>query len=129
MARSVQVLACLVFAAAVPATAQTFGFALGPTQACLSIGDATYRMTAGILGADLTVRIDPAAAAPDIRIQFAETPNDADFIFVDDGDAPLTCSGWRGEFIPISRRNCSCPGVKRICRGSSKECSRTSPAR
>ena len=101
VARSVKVLACLMLAAAVPATAQTFGFTLGPAaQACLSIGDASYR-TATLLGADLTVRIDPAAAAPDIRIQLADTADEADFVFVDDGDAPPSCTGTRAKRVKI----------------------------
>jgi hypothetical protein len=102
VARSVKVLACLMLAVAVPATAQTFGFTLGPTpQACLSIGDATYRLTAGMLGADLTVRIAPAAAQPDIRVQLAETADQADFVFVDDGEAQLTCNGTRARSVKI----------------------------
>ena len=53
--------------------------------ACLAIGDATYRIAAPGEHADYTVRIDPAAAAPDIRIQLTETLDEADFVFVDDG--------------------------------------------
>ena len=79
-----------MLAIAVPATAHTFGFSLGGSapRACLSIGNASYRMAAG--RADVTVRIDPAAATPDIRIAFAEAADEADFVFVDDGAAP-TC--------------------------------------
>jgi fructose-specific component phosphotransferase system IIB-like protein len=91
-----------MLAVAVPATAQTFGFTLGPTpHACLSIGDASYRVTTGMLGADLTVRIDPAAAAPDIRVQLAETADEADFVFVDDGDAQPSCGGARAKTVKI----------------------------
>jgi hypothetical protein len=39
------------------------------------------------------VRIDPAAAAPDLRIAFAETADEADFVFVDDGAAPACPRG------------------------------------
>ena len=92
MARSVKILVFLILTVAVPATAQTFGFSIGAApQACLLIGDAGYRTTTNNLGADLTVRIDPAAAAPDMRIQIAETAAEADFVFVDDGNAPPTC--------------------------------------
>ena len=92
MARSAKILVFLMLALAVPATAQTFGFSIGAApQACLLIGDAGYRTTTNNLGADLTVRIDPAAAAPDMRIQIAETADEADFVFVDDGNAPPTC--------------------------------------
>ena len=92
MARSVKILAVLMLAAAVPATAQTFGFSFGSApQACLSIGNATYRIATNMLGADVTVQVAPAAAAPDIRIAFTETPDAADFVFVDDGNAPPAC--------------------------------------
>ena len=71
---------------------EAFAFSIGAApQACLSIGDAGYRTTTNNLGADLTVRIDPAAAAPDMRIHIAETAAEADFVFVDDGNAPPTC--------------------------------------
>ena len=93
MARQVKILAFLMLAIAVPATAQTFGFSIGASapQACLSIGNVTYRIAASIARPDVTVRIDPAAAPPDMRIQIAETPDEADFVFVDDGNAPPAC--------------------------------------
>lgn len=93
MARWVKILVFLMLAIAVPATAQTFGFSLGASapQACLSIGNATYRVATNIPRPDVTVRIDPAAAAPDIRIRIAEVPDEADFVFVDDGNAPPAC--------------------------------------
>jgi hypothetical protein len=95
VARWVKISAALALAIAVPATAQTFGFSLRTAEpACLSIGNATYRIT-NSARPDVTVRIDPAAAAPDIRIAIADVPDEADFVFVDDGDAPA-CS--RGAF-------------------------------
>src|SRR5262249_23323032 len=48
----------------------------------------TYRLAEPGVRADDTIRIDPAAAAPDIRIQMVETADEADFIFVDDGEPP-----------------------------------------
>ena len=94
MSRTVKVVAVLVLAVAVSATAQTFGFSLGaPPQPCLSIGDASYRVANSLLGGGLMVRLDPAATAPDVRIQLAETADAADFVFVDDGDAPPVCHG------------------------------------
>jgi hypothetical protein len=78
-----------MLAAAVPATAQTFGFSLGSAPpVCLAIGNATWRLARS--GADVTVRIDPAAATSDVRIKLVETADEADFIFVDDG-APPSC--------------------------------------
>jgi hypothetical protein len=80
----------LLLAAAVPATAQTFGFSLGlpARNVCLSIGDVTYRVSAGLFRPDYTVRIDPDAASPDVRIHLAAAPDDADFVLVDDGATP-----------------------------------------
>lgn len=81
----------LLAALALTAAAWTFGFSIQSSPGCLSIGNASYRVATKILGADLTVRIDTAAAAPDIRIAFAETPDEADFVFVDDGNSPPAC--------------------------------------
>ena len=93
MLRNRKVLVLLLLAVAVPATAQTFGFSMGAATpaVCLAIGDATYRIASDGARADYTVRIDPAASTPDIRIQLAESADLADFVFVDDGDAPARC--------------------------------------
>ena len=93
MLRNRKVLVLLLLAVAVPATAQTFGFSIGAEapSVCLAIGDTTYRIASGGGHADYTVRIDPAAPSPDIRIRLAETADMADFVFVDDGDAPARC--------------------------------------
>jgi hypothetical protein len=93
--RWVKISAALALAIAVPATAQTFGFSLGAAEpACLSIGNAAYRFTNGGRP-DVTVRIDAAAAAAtsDIRVAIAATPDEADFVFVDDGGAPACPRG------------------------------------
>ncbi|MEA2875729.1 MAG: hypothetical protein QOF14_925 [Hyphomicrobiales bacterium] len=93
MTRWVKISAALVLAIAVPATAQTFGFSLGAAEpACLPIGNATYRVT-NSARPDVTVRMDPAAGAPDLRIAIAATPDEADFVFVDDGSAPACPRG------------------------------------
>ena len=42
--------------------------------------------------ADLTVRIDNAAAKPDLRMQLVDDPAAADFVLVDDGDAGNACA-------------------------------------
>lgn len=91
--RNRKVLVLLLLAVAVPATAQTFGFSIGAAapSACLAIGNTSYRIASGGVHADYTVRIDPAASSPDLRIQLAETADMADFVFVDDGDAPARC--------------------------------------
>jgi hypothetical protein len=90
--RSRKVLVLLLLAVAVPATAQTFGFSIGAAPAaCLAIGDTTYRVAEAGVRADYTVRVDSAALAPDLRIRLAENADEADFVFVDDGDAPARC--------------------------------------
>jgi len=73
--------------AAVPAAAHSFGFSVSGTPACLTIGETTWRMTDG--RADMTVRID--ATSPNVAIQLVDTPDEADFVFADDGDAPSAC--------------------------------------
>jgi hypothetical protein len=88
--RRFRVLASVLLAVAVPAAAHIFDFSPASTsQACLAIGNTTYRLARS--GADVTVRIDSATAVPSLRIKLAETPEDADFVLVDDG-APLACT-------------------------------------
>jgi hypothetical protein len=84
----------LLLAAAIPATAQTFGSiaandANGP--ACLVIGGTTWRMATPGTRADYTVRIDSSALAPDIRVQLSDTADDADLVLVDDGGQRPDC--------------------------------------
>src|SRR2546423_12679656 len=101
MARLVEILGFLLLAAAVPATAQTFGLSIGSAaQACLSIGGMSYRAVTNLSGADLTVRLDPAAAAPDIPIHIAQTAAEAAFVFVPDGRAPPPFPRRRPKNVP-----------------------------
>jgi len=87
--RHIRILAGLTLAVALPAAAHTFAFSPGSAaEACLAIGNTTYRLARG--AADVTGRIEPSAVAPNVRIQLAETPDEADFILVDDG-APPAC--------------------------------------
>ena len=82
-----KIVALLVLAIAVPAAAE--GYRLSASSAagiCLPIGSATYRVAQGAARADYTVRIDPNAAAPDVRVNLTATPDEADFVFVDDGE-------------------------------------------
>ena len=84
-----RILAGLMLAVALPAAAHTFGFSSGSkTQACLAIGNTTYRLAHN--AADVTVRLDSTAGAPGLRIKLAGTPEDADFVVVDDG-VPRSC--------------------------------------
>jgi len=87
--RYLRVFVALALAAVLPAAAHTFGFSPASHSACLAIGNTTWHLAA-TAAADVTVRIDPAAPAPGLRIRLAETPEDADFVLVDDG-APANC--------------------------------------
>jgi hypothetical protein len=94
-----KIIVLLLLAAAVPATAQTFGFSIGAAAPCLSIGGTVWRVAGNAGRADVTVRID--GATPDIRIEIAETPDAADFVFVDDGEAPPACQASAGSLKSV----------------------------
>lgn len=89
-----------LLAVAVPAAAQTFGFSIGSkAPVCLSIADTQYRLAAPDESADYTVRIDPAAAAPDVRVQLAATIDEADFAFVEGSHDAPHCRGSKAVKI------------------------------
>jgi hypothetical protein len=79
----------MLLALAAPAAAE----ALRPADAvpCFTAGAAAYRVSGHAEPADYTVRVDHAAGVPaDLRMQFVDDPNDADFVLIDDapgGDA------------------------------------------
>lgn len=83
----------VLIAVAVSAAARTYGRATSPSDAtgCLAIGDRSYRL-ANDGKADLTVRLDSAAAATSFRIGMAETSDEADLVLVDDSEAAPACS-------------------------------------
>jgi hypothetical protein len=102
----------LLAAAAVPATAQTFGFSFGwsARNVCLSIGAATYRVSdSSSSSADYTVRIDPNEAAPDIKIHLAAAPDEADFVLVDDGETPPACQASAGSSTKTVKVSANAP--------------------
>lgn len=87
-----QSLVLLLLAIAVPATAQTFGFSIrASAPVCLAIGDISYRIAAPGERADYTVRIDASAQTPDIRIQLTGAIDEADFVFIGEGNTALHC--------------------------------------
>ena len=88
-----RILVLVLSAIAIPATAQTFGFSIGAPAACLPVGNAMYRLAAPGTQAEYTVRIDPGARAPDVRIHLAASPDQADYVLVDDGATPHGCDG------------------------------------
>ena len=83
----------LVLAAlALPATAQTFeSSGRLSAAACISVANASYRIAAPGERADYTVRLDPAAATPDVRIRFDPSIDAADFVLVSDEGAASRC--------------------------------------
>jgi hypothetical protein len=92
----------LLLLIAIPATAQTFGLAIGTSgPTCLLLGNTTYRMAAPGARADYVVRIDSAAPSPDIRIQLSDTPDAADLVLVDDGERQPGCSGAAVKDVKI----------------------------
>ena len=103
-----RILVLILSAIAIPATAQTFGFSVRAPQACLPVGNAMYRLAAAGAQADYTVRIDPAATAPDVRVHLADTPDAADFVLVDDGE---TLHGCRGPAIRSVRIATTAPDL------------------
>lgn len=98
--QSLLLLLLLLLAIAVPAAAQTFGFPIGASaRVCVSIGETSYRVAASGERADYTVRIDPGAAAPDIRIQVTGSIDEADFVFIENGEAATHCSAAKAVKI------------------------------
>jgi hypothetical protein len=79
----------LLLIVGVPAAAAATFFNTGTAQPCFVAGSGAYRMTAGA-HANVTVRIDNKAAAPNLRMQLVDDPAAADFVLVDDGTG--TCA-------------------------------------
>jgi hypothetical protein len=77
--------ALLGLVAAVPAGAHAL--LLPTTNPCFTSGTATYRISAAAPAPDYRVRIDNAAAHPDLRVGLVDQPEIADFVLVDDLDA------------------------------------------
>ena len=84
----------MALAVAVPAAAAGSFFSSGATGAklCFAAGNAAYELS-GSTAADYTVRIDNAAASPNLRMQLVDDPAAADFVMVDEGDAAQACRG------------------------------------
>jgi hypothetical protein len=81
----------LAVVVAVPAAAAAGGSFFGAApQPCFASGAAAYRLS-GSTHADYIVRIDNAAARPDLRLQLVDEPEVADFVLMDDGDSADAC--------------------------------------
>src|SRR5688572_2148854 len=53
-------------------------------ELCFASGTATYRLAPRAAAPDYRVRIDNAAANPDLRMQLVDQPELADFVLADD---------------------------------------------
>jgi hypothetical protein len=85
-------LVLLLAAFAVPATAETYDFAVSRSlAACIEIADAQYRIAAPTEFADYTVRLDRAAAAPDLRIRLTDIVDEADFVLLGNENPGASC--------------------------------------
>jgi hypothetical protein len=84
---------------------------LPTTNPCFTSGTATYRISAAAPAPDYRVRIDNAAAQPDLRVGLVDQPEIADFVLVDDLDdvqgnacaastPPKTIRVDAGEMLP-----------------------------
>ena len=90
----------LLAAFALPATAQTFDFP-APASACISVSNARYRVALPGEPAEYTVRLDPAAAAPDVRVQLTSSIDAADFVLVGDDRTASSCETDATAAMPI----------------------------
>lgn len=90
----IHIVSLMVLSIAVPAA--TAGSYLGSSamtsnsKPCFIAGNAGYELS-GSAAANTTVRIDNAAANPNLRLQLVDDPAAADFVLVDDGDAADAC--------------------------------------
>lgn len=90
------IMALLALVAVVPAAAvgaNSFLSAQDDTP-CFATGNVGYRLT-GRRYADVTVRIDNAAARPDVTIQTVDDPGLADFVLAEGVETSGICSGVR----------------------------------
>jgi len=93
--------AAALLALLVAITAATAGSFFAPSETpCFAAGDRSYRISNGA-AADVTVRIDNAAAHPDLRMQLIDDAAAADFVLIDDADAGNACPGGAVQSIRI----------------------------
>jgi hypothetical protein len=71
---------------------------------CFSLGGSDYRLTVRD-DADFTIKIDNAAARPDLVVQTVDDPDNADVVLVDDADNYDACTDARAtRTIRIDRQ-------------------------
>lgn len=94
--RRIHFVSMLALAVAVPAATAGAYFASGNRttleKPCFVAGNTGYRLASGD-GAAHVVRIDNAAANPNLRMQQVDDPAAADFVLVDEGDSAGACTG------------------------------------
>lgn len=91
------ILALLALMAAVPAAAIGAGVLLSPADdavPCFATGDVGYRLT-DRRTADFTIKVDNAAAQPDLVLQLVDDPARADFVLADGVETAGACAGLR----------------------------------
>jgi hypothetical protein len=86
MKRLHKILLLLSPLALAPAAAYPF-FGSTAKPLCFSAGAATYQLSAHAVAPDYRVRIDDAAARPDLRMQAVDRPELADFVIADEDGA------------------------------------------
>ena len=87
----------LFMVVAIPAAAPPF-FASTPPNLCFNAGTVTYQLAPNASAPDYRVRIDNAAAQPDLRVALVDRAETADYVLVDDasGDGhPCVSAGQR----------------------------------
>jgi hypothetical protein len=94
MTRS-HIIALLTLVVAVPAVANGANTLFSAEEApCFSAGNVGYRLT-DRRNADFTIKIDNAAAKPDLALQLVDDPALADFVLADGAETSGTCFGLR----------------------------------
>jgi hypothetical protein len=90
--RRTHIIIVLALAASVPAAFAGANALLAPDRdgLCFSAGASAYRLTTRAK-ADFTIRIDNAAARPDLTVQIVDNPAAADFVLLDESGQPRDC--------------------------------------
>lgn len=85
-----QIASLMALIVVVPAAAGAY---FAPSaQPCFVAGNSAYRVSK-TGAANIIVRIDNAAARPNLRMQIVDDPAAADFVLIDDGDGGNACHG------------------------------------
>jgi hypothetical protein len=83
----------VVLAAVLAAPAAAYSYFPGEPDACFSSGSTTFRMASAGADADYRVRFAEPQTHADLRIQLMDSPEQADFVLVDDIGGTSACRG------------------------------------